>query len=552
MSIFQPSHILEACQKGTTSRVVGRDISAKVSLITAIVMAAASSGALITQQPYNPRTQQHHQHEQAAEELSLTNLPNDVLRILLVQKSIGATELCALECTAWLLRQLIDDNVWQHAFLQRRRCNVLREPDCWKQEFSRRDLWSRDWRQIIGCSSPAHLQRLGAQTQKLRRFAIKMMTGCPSPSGGSPSGTRPGRQCDTHVVDPTGLCAGGRVFSTITAALAHAKPYDTVLVRPGEYRERLKVDKHVELVGMGPTGSVVVIGFDGPAVEATGRITSRLANMVIKQQARAGGGAMSGAVLIKSGAIFLIEESLISSDVGHCVVIQGADSCGYVLHNAVANGKGVGVLVCDNGRGVIEDNDISFNGRAGVAILSGGDPLVCQNKIHEGMDSGVLVSEKGRGRVEDNDICGNRRAGVAILKEGAPLVLRNKIHRGHDSGVLVCENGQGSVKDNEIFANQMAGVAIGRGGASRVTGNTIKDGSGGSLCLSLHSKGMISSNVIHQHPNAAMQVPEGLMLDVQNHNYIRYEGDDGEDVPSPSSSGPRSPQTMGVTAMVVS
>jgi len=514
-----------------------------------------AGSSMMMRQPYNPRAQQQQQQQQqAAEELSLTNLPNDILRILLVQSGIGASELCALECTAWLLRQLIDDSVWQHAFLQRRRCNVLREPDCWKQEFSRRDLWSRDWRQIIGYNSPAHLQRLGAQTQKLRRFALKMMTGCPTPAGGSPGGSRP-RQYDTHVVDPTG--AGRGVFTTITAALAHAKPFDMVLVRPGEYRERLKIDKHVELVGMGPTGSVVVIGFDGPAVEATGRITSRLANMVIKQQARAGGGAMSGAVLIKSGAIFLIEESLISSDVGHCVVIQGADSCGYVLHNAVANGKGVGVLVCDNGRGVIEDNDISFNGRAGVAILSGGDPLVCQNKIHEGMDSGVLVSEKGRGRVEDNDIFQNRRAGVAILKEGAPLVKHNRIHDGRDSGVLVCENGQGSVVDNEIFANQMAGVAIGRGGASRVTGNTIKDGSGGSLCLSLHSKGMISSNVIHQHPNAAMQVPEGLMLEVQNHNYIRYdgEGDDamGEDTPLPTSpAGPSSPQMMEVTAMVVS
>ena len=98
------------------------------------------------------------------------------------------------------------------------------------------------------------------------------------------------------------------------------------------------------------------------------------------------------------------------------------------------------------------------------------------------------------------------RAGVAILKDGEPLVLSNRIHDGRDSGVLVCENGQGLVKDNEIFANQMAGVAIGRGGASRVTGNTIRDGSGGSLCLSLHSKGTISSNVIHQHPKSAMQV----------------------------------------------
>ena len=138
-----------------------------------------------------------------------------------------------------------------------------------------------------------------------------------------------------------------------------------------------------------------------------------------------------------------------------------------------------------------------------------------------------------------NDIFANRRAGVAILKDGEPLVLSNRIHDGRDSGVLVCENGQGLVKDNEIFANQMAGIAIGRGGASRVTGNTIRDGSGGSLCLSLHSKGMIASNVIHQHPQSAMQVPEGLLSEVQNHNYIRYEGGHA-DADDAMHSGPRS------------
>lgn len=100
----------------------------------------------------------------------------------------------------------------------------------------------------------------------------------------------------------------------------------------------------------------------------------------------------------------------------------------------------------------------------------------------------------------------------------------NRIHDGRDSGVLVCENGQGSVVDNDIFANQMAGVAIGRGGASRVTGNTIRDGNGGSLCLSLHSRGLISSNVIHQDPRAVMQVPEGMLPAVQEHNMIQYSG----------------------------
>ena len=117
------------------------------------------------------------------------------------------------------------------------------------------------------------------------------------------------------------------------------------------------------------------------------------------------------------------------------------------------------------------------------------------------------MSEKGRGLVEDNDIFANRRAGVAILKEGAPLVKGNRIHDGRDSGVLVCEHGMGSVVNNEIFANFMAGVAIGHGGASTVKGNMIRDGSGGSLlCLSTQTRGLICANVIDQDASASLQV----------------------------------------------
>jgi len=221
----------------------------------------------------------------------------------------------------------------------------------------------------------------------------------------------------------------------------------------------------------------------------------------------------------------VLEECTIISSSGHCIVVKGADSCGYILHNEVHQAKGVGVLVCDHARGLIEDNDIYANARAGVAILSGGNPVVRANRIHHGKDSGVLVSERGRGRIEENDIFGNLRAGVAILREGSPFVTRNRIYGGLDSGVLVCEHGMGSVIDNDIFSNHMAGVAIGHGGASTVKGNTIRDGSGGSLlCLSSHSKGLICANVIDQEAGATLQVPDGLLPEVQEQNLIRFIG----------------------------
>lgn len=467
-------------------------------------------------------------------------LPHDILLAILQQPSIGPVELCRLERCSQALRKHVDNSIWHGAFLLHRRCNALSVPDSWKQEFARRDSWSRGWRQLVSGYTLLSQPRVCGQVsapQKLRRFALKMIQS---------AHILPHPRFDTLVVDPN--ASDPNTFSTINAALLCCKPYDIIVVRSGRYHERLRLEKPVEIVGTGPSGSTVLIGLEGPAIEVSSRIVCRIANMRIEQQTLSVGAAMSGAVLVKGGATLIIEECSVTSTSGHCIVVQGLDSCGYVMHNIITNGKGVGVLVCDYGKGVVEDNDISFNGRAGVAILNGADPHVMCNKIHEGMDSGVLISERGRGRIEDNDIFGNRRAGVAILKEGAPLVKRNRIHDGRDSGVLVCENGQGYVCENDIFGNQMAGVAIGRGGASRVTGNRIRDGNGGSLCLSLHSKGLILANVIHQDPRATMQVPENLLSEVQEKNMIRFMPSD-DDVSSDTADADMSTDVLVVESM---
>ena len=305
----------------------------------------------------------------------LVGLPSDLTLLILL--NLGPRELCRCELTCRSLRLLIDDSLWRNAFLQRRRCNAVSPPSNWKREFARRDVWSRDWRQLVGSVAPA--PSFVQHTQKLKRFALKIMASPPA----STSPTFGGLRSCTLVVDAD----DPRCYPTINAAVDAARPFDTILVHPGEYHERLKLEKPVELVGAGGGASAALVGADGPTIEVVGKVASRVCNLTICQKARVGGGAMTGAVLVKGGAVLIVEECDISSEVGHCVVVQGAGSCGYVLHNAVRDAKGVGVLVCDHGKGVIEDNEITCNGRAGVAILSGGDPLVCQNKIHEGMDS---------------------------------------------------------------------------------------------------------------------------------------------------------------------
>ena len=187
----------------------------------------------------------------------LLALPSDLLLTVLQQSPIGAQELCRLECCATALKSAVDESVWRGAFLAARRCNALREPDNWKQEFARRDAWSRGWRQLIACTHmPLPHMRLGGHTQKLRRFALKIMSSAP---------VAPTPQYGTHIVDQRGVIAGSH--PSIASALARAKPFDVVLLEPGTYTERLRLEKPVEIVGRGELGSCVLVGTDGPTVE---------------------------------------------------------------------------------------------------------------------------------------------------------------------------------------------------------------------------------------------------------------------------------------------
>ena len=412
-------------------------------------------------------------------EVGLLALPHDLLvAVIAEQASLGPRELCCLEQTCTLIRDVLsDERCWERLFLRERRCPALGAPSSWKQEYARRDAWSANWRQRSFTEAVAERNSFGSlpggvhggatstltrciapavsvcpSRKKLRRLAMMMLPGGLSLSA-SPN------EPVVHIVDPrTPGC-----FPTIAAAIACAKAHETVLIAEGTYQEQLDIEKSIDLVGAGPIGSVTIIGVDGPVIQvASNKVACRVAKVRIEQRAASEGVPMSGAVRVEGGGILVLEECSVVSSCGHCVVVKGAESCGYILHNEVHHAKGVGVLVCDHARGLIEDNDVSANARAGVAILSGGDPIVRINKIHDGKDSGVLISERGRGRVEENDIFSNLRAGVAILREGSPFVTRNRIYSGFDSGVLVCEQGMGSVVDNEIYSNHMVRLVAAR------------------------------------------------------------------------------------------
>ena len=218
----------------------------------------------------------------------------------------------------------------------------------------------------------------------------------------------------THVVDP--FHRGD--FTTIGAAIKAAKPGDRILVRPGLYQEGLVIAKPLELLGDGAVADIVIQARDSDALLFQTNI-GRVANLTLRQ---AGGTGQWYGVDITQGRLEL-EGCDISSQSLSCVAIHnGADP--RLRHNQIHDGMYSGVLVYDDGLGLLEDNDIHSNATSGVELRTGGNPILRRNRINGNKYQAVYVNDAGGGVVEDNDLRNNQRGPWLITPDSENTVQR--------------------------------------------------------------------------------------------------------------------------------
>jgi len=228
--------------------------------------------------------------------------------------------------------------------------------------------------------------------------------------------------------------------------LAAANPGDRIVIRPGLYREGVVIDKVVEIIGDGDLGTVVI--------EATGIYTiqfkasaGRIANLTLRQ---AGGGKWF-CVDVGQGRLNLEGCDITSQSLACVGIHDGADP--WLRRNRIHDGGQGGVMVYDNGQGVLEDNDIFANAFSGIEIKIGSNPTARRNRIHDHKQAGVLVSRNGLGVLEDNDIFANANVGIAIRQAANPTVRGNRISKNGYQAIWVYNGGRGTFENNDLRDN---------------------------------------------------------------------------------------------------
>ena len=213
--------------------------------------------------------------------------------------------------------------------------------------------------------------------------------------------------------------AGSGDYRTIASAILGARPQDTIVLRPGTYKESLTIRNDVQIVGEGGRSKVIVEGapvanvFDFLSGSAT------LTGLTIRIVGTGPADTGTGAIAVRGGTP-VIEDCDLTSSAGAAVYILGAGANPVIRNCTMRNSRDSGVFVYEQGRGTIERCVIAGNAHAGVAIKTGGNPTVRDCEIRgNGYDEyeGVWVYEQGQGRFIGNTLTGNDRGAWDIAPD---------------------------------------------------------------------------------------------------------------------------------------
>jgi parallel beta-helix repeat protein len=299
----------------------------------------------------------------------------------------------------------------------------------------------------------------------------------------------------TIIVDQ--MCQGDH--ATITEAIKAANPGDKIVILPGLYEEGLELDKPLEIKGEGKREDI--------EIRATGKHTlafkaasGRVANLTLRQMSEDDFYCAD----ISSGRLML-EDCDLSSQGKMCISIRGpADP--RLRRNTIHDNKGNGISVTDKGQGILEENDIFGSDLPQVAIVKGGNPILRRNRIHDGKSNGIRITNNGKGILEENDIFGHDFPQVAIDSGGNPTLRNNRIHDGKGNGVRIFDNGQGILEENDIFGhNEFSQVIIETGSNPTLRNNRIHDSKSCGISITCGS-GIFENNDLRNNKKGAWNI----------------------------------------------
>lgn len=299
------------------------------------------------------------------------------------------------------------------------------------------------------------------------------------------------------------LLGGTGIYQNISEAIAAAQGGDLISVAAGHYREKIILDKPVEITGEGNLGDVSVEARDGNVLYSTATF-GRIKNLALREN----GDFL--AVSVAAGSIEL-DSCEITSATYSCIGI-GTSADARIRNCKIHGSSQSGIAFFPKSRGLVEECEIYMNGYSGVYVADSTEVVVRANIVRDGRSVGIQFSEGAIGLIEDNDVFGNVLAGITVSKGASPTIRLNRVHDNKDVGIRLEKAANVVIRENEVARNVYSGIQIAGGSNAVIANNQVHDGMHNGLHFIGTVEVVVEGNEIRGNALQGMNVRENSMI----------------------------------------
>jgi len=305
-------------------------------------------------------------------------------------------------------------------------------------------------------------------------------------------------------------------FQTIQEAINAANPGDTILVASGTYSENVKVYKSLNIMGKGPS-STVLNALDSS--DDSFLVTSDFANI--------SGFTVQGAVQPWRAGIRL----------------RNVDSCN--ISNNEVIGNSFGIYLMSSPINEISNNHIKFNELFGIALWDSNNNTLILNNVSSSIygirldlsSSNTIVNNKldtnsigihlissHNNKITDNDASDNSYCGIALEWSDNNSLVANNASSNSMDGIILTDSNNNVVEENIVSHNNLdfwnsIGVSIVGSSDNTIRHNTISANMYGILLLE-SSGNIVLENDLVTNLNHAIRTERADGNSIYHNNFI--------------------------------